>query len=153
MARMGEIYGEEAAEFVKQFEDMTVRIKQCPIDACASPDGRFVIRLFGSEETIASDLRSPDTGGTVKDLVRHYSFSCGGQTYSCDFGRNIDNTKMTNVLFHFTDAKGGELTYVDSDADGRWDGLSDHTREPPTFYERDGLRWKEREKDFRIEKE
>lgn len=143
VARMREMYGEETAEFVKQFEDMTVRIKQYPIDAWASPDGRFVIRLFGSDETIASDLRYPDTGGTVK-LVRHYSFSSGAQTYSCDFIRNIDNAKMTRVHFGVTDGKGGDLTYMDSDADGRWDRLFDCTREPPTFYERDGLRWKER---------
>jgi hypothetical protein len=141
------MYGEEVAVFVKQFEDMTIRTNTYPIKVCASPDGRFVISPFGIDETIASDLRSPDIGGTVTELVRHYSFSCGGQTYSCDFGRNIDNSKMTTVLFRFTDAKGGELTYLDSDADGRWDGLSDRTREPPIVYERDGLRWKEREQD------
>lgn len=145
--RMGELYGEETAEFVRQFEDMTIRIHEFPIDACASPDGRFVIRLFESNETIASDLRHPDTEGTVKQLVRHYSFSSGGQTYTCDFVRNIDTLKVTRVHFSFTDAEGRGLTYMDSDGDGRWDGLSDRTREPPVFYERDGLRWREREKD------
>ena len=146
VAKMREMYGEETAEFVRQFKDMTIRIKKNPIDACASPDGRFVIRLFGSDETIASDLRYPDTGETVKELVRHYTFSNGGRTYSCDFGRSINDSKMTKVQFHFTDDRGNEFSYIDDDADGRWDRFTDFTQKPPTFYERDGLNWKERTK-------
>ena len=147
VAQMREMYGEEAAEFVRQFEDMSIRIKEYPIDAWASPDGRFVIRVFGSDETIASDLRYPETGGTVKELVRHYSFSCGDQTYSCDFGRTIEDSKLIEVQFRLTDAKGGELVYEDSDADGRWDRFIDYTQESPISYHRDGLCWKERTKD------
>ena len=145
LEKIGEMCGKEAAEFVEQSKDMTIRIKKYPIDAWASPDGRFVIRLFGSNETIASELRYPGRKDAATDsLVRHYSFSCGGQTYSCDFGRSIDGSKITDVQFHFTDAKGGELSYVDSDADGRWDRFIDYAHEPPRFYYRDGLCWKER---------
>ena len=144
--RIGELYGEETAEFVKQFEDMTIRINEPPIDACASPDGRFVIRLFGSDETIASDLFYPDTARPIKAIVRHYSFSSAGKTYSCDIGRNRDNSRVTNVIFSFTDADGGELVYADRDADGRWDSFTDSTRDPSVIYDRDGLCWKKREK-------
>lgn len=147
VAEMRETYGVEMAEYVKQFEDMTIRVKEDPLDAWASPDGRFVIRLFGSDETIASDLGYPDIGGAVNELVRHYSFSCGKQTYSCGFGRSIKDSKMTNVQFHFSDAKGGELVYVDDDADGRWDRFVDYTQEPSRAYVRDGLCWKERARD------
>jgi len=144
VAKMRETYGVEMAEFVKQFEDMTIHIKINPIDVWASPDNRFVIRLVGSDESIVSDLRYPDKGGAVKELVRHYSFSCDNQSFSCDFGRNIENPKkITEVQFHFTDNNGHELSYVDSDADGRWDKFIDYTQESPKFYKREGLCWKE----------
>lgn len=58
VAKMKEIYGEECGEFVRQFEDMTIRLNKYPIVVSASPDGRFVIRLFGSGELIASDLHA-----------------------------------------------------------------------------------------------
>jgi hypothetical protein len=147
VARIKEMYGDELAEFASQFEDMTIRIKKYPIDAWASPDGRFVIRLFGSDETIVSELRYPARKGGATELLRHYSFSCDHQTYSCDFVRTTGDSKMTEVQFHRSDAKGGELSYVDLDADGRWDRFNDYTRKPPTFYHRDGLFWKERTKD------
>ncbi len=145
VAKMKEIYGEECGEFVRQFEDMTIRLNKYPIVVSASPDGRFVIRLFGSGELIASDLRCPERGGTLKELVRHYSFSCNGRTYSCDFGRSIEGPKVVNVVFAVTDAKGNpEFSYVDTHGDGRWDRFADYTHKPATFYERDGLCWKER---------
>jgi hypothetical protein len=145
--QMRKMYGEETAEFVKQFEDMTIRTNTHPIKAFAAPDGRFVIRLSRSDETIASDLRYPEKGGIAKELVRHYGFSCNGSTYSCDFGRRIEDSKMTNVLFSVLDAEGNStFSYVDSDADGRWDWFCDYTQEPPKSYDRDGLCWKEREK-------
>ena len=134
VAQMKEEYGEETAEFVKQFEDMTIRIKESPINAWAAPDGRFVLRLFGSDDTIASDLWYPNKSVRPKEFVRHYSFSAGGRTWSCDFGRSGDNSKMTEVQFHFTDANGGTMTYVDSDADGRWDKMIDETVGHPMSY-------------------
>lgn len=148
--RIGELYGEETADFVKQFEDMTIRINEPPIDACASPDGRFVIRLFGSDETIASELWHPDRARSAKQLNRHYSFSAGERTYACDI-IHIDNGKVTDVLFSVTDASGAELVYVDRDGDGRWDSFTDSTRDPSVIYERDGLCWEEREKDLPTE--
>ncbi len=148
LAKMKEIGGPAMAEFARQFEDMTIRIKKNPIDAWASPDGRFVIRLFGSDETIASDLRYPEMDGAVKELVRHYSFSAAGQTWSVDFGRAIKDPKTTNVVFGMTDAKGNQkFSYVDLDADGRWDRFTDYTQEPPKTYVMAGLCWKERAKD------
>jgi hypothetical protein len=136
-------FGEETADFLSQFKELTIHIKKYPIEAWASPDGRFVIRLAGSGELIASELRDPMRKGTT-ELVRHYSFSCGDKTYSCDFARNNKGSRMTNVQFHFVDAKGGGLSYVDNNADGRWDWFTDETHKPPTFYVRDGLCWKER---------
>jgi hypothetical protein len=146
VAKAKELYGEETAQFVKQFGDLTIRIRKYPIDAWASPDGRFVIRLFGSEETVASDLRDPDASGNAKKLVRNYSFSCGGRTYTCDFVRNIANSKMNCVQFHITDSQGRGVGYVDFDADGRWDELIDETEESPRFYYKDGLCWRQRSK-------
>jgi hypothetical protein len=149
VAEMKEATGfKEIPEFARQFDNMTIRTNTYPIKACASQDGRFVIRVFGSDETIASDLQCPERGGTARELVRHYSFSCNGQTYSCDFGRSIDDSKATNVVFSVSDVKGNvKFSYVDLDADGRWDRFNDYTRKPPTFYHRDGLFWKERTKD------
>ncbi len=145
VAHMREMYGEETADFVRQFEEMTIRIEEYPIDACASPDGRFVIRLFGSDETIASELRYPAGPGGVTELNRHYSFSHGDLAYRCDFGRSIEDSKMTNVIFGVTDRKGDvKFSYVDNDADGLWDKFADHTQEPSKIYVRDGLCWKER---------
>jgi len=146
VAKAKAMFGQEAAEFVRQFKDMTIHIRQFPIDLLAAPDGRFVIRRFGTGEIIASELYCPDKGGTIKELVRHYAFSCGGRTFSCDFGRTKDGSKMTNVLFGLEDAKGVKLSYIDSDADGRWDKFSDHSQDPPRLYERDGLSWRERKR-------
>jgi hypothetical protein len=143
VAQAREAYGEEVAEFVRQCEDMTTRTKGYPINAWASPDGRFVVSLFENHEIIASELRNLSIG-PPKELVRQYSFSCNGRSWSCDFGRTIEDSKMTNVYFSFTDAKGGSLSYVDDDADGRWDRLIDETGERPAYYHRDGLCWKER---------
>lgn len=153
LSKVGETLGEGTARFVKQFEEMNTHIKQYPIDAWSSMDGRFVIRLFGKNETIASDLHHPDDVGPVKQLVRHYSFSCAGRSYSCDFGRSIVDAKTTEVQFHFSDDKGGELTYADSDGDGQWDRFIDHTHKPPVFYDRDGLCWKQSTKEKRGSKQ
>ncbi len=150
VAQTREMYGEDAAQFAKQFENMTIRIKKPPLDAYASPDGRFDIRLFGSDETIASDLYHPDSGSVVKLLNRHYSFSCDGQTYSCDFYRSASDSRMIRIVFNFSDGKGGELLYMDSNADGRWDLFADRSWEPSKVYERDGLCWKERSSDSLI---
>lgn len=147
VAQMREMFGDGAAEFARQFEDMTIRINEFPIDAHASPDGRFVIRLFGSDETIASEVRDPDSaGGVMKWLVRTYSFSHGDRTYSCNFVRDIDDSEMKSVTFHITDSNGTDLTYKDNDADGRWDGFSDCIQDTSKNYVRDGLCWKKCEK-------
>ena len=145
VAQAREMYGDETAEFVKQFEDMTIRIKKAPIDAWASLDGRFVIRLVGNGE-IASDLWYPGEAGVKapKERVRQYSFSDGNRNWSCAFWRTINNPVVTTVEFCVTDAHGRGLSYVDSDADGQWDRLIDEAGEQPVFYERDGLCWKER---------
>jgi hypothetical protein len=145
VAKVREVFGEGAAKFVKQFEDLTIRIKKGPIDAQASPDGRFVIRLAGDNETIASELQFPDDTGPVNEVARHYAFSSGNRTYSCDFVRKIGDSSMPNVLFSITDADGRGLSYVDSDGDGRWDRFTDSTAESPRFYRRDGLCWKEKD--------
>ncbi len=142
VAKMTEIYGKETAEFLRQSEDLTIRIKKNPINAGFSSDGRFVIRLFGSDESIASELLYPHGKGKA-ELVRHYSFSCGDKKYSCDFGRSDKDSRVTNVVFNITDVKGGELSYFDSDGDGRWDKFDDLTHQPPRFYKRDGLCWEE----------
>jgi hypothetical protein len=135
----------EVGEFANQFKDLTIRIFQDPINAAASPDGRFVIRLFGEGDAIASDLRYP-INGTVQ-LVRNYHFSSGGHNYSVDLQRGAEDSKVTWISFSMTDNKGRGLTYVDSDGDGSWDRLTDETHESPTFYRRDGLCWKERTKE------
>ena len=142
IAEVRQQVGEEAAKFEEQFKDMTIRINESPVRVSASPDGRFVIRNFESGEIIASDLFYPDKDGTMNELVRHYSFSRDKDTYSCDFGRSVKDPKITEVQFRFADAKGGELSYVDSDGDGRWDRLTDCTQMPPQSYVRDGLCWK-----------
>jgi hypothetical protein len=55
---------------------------------------------------------------------------------------------LTNVQFHFTDAKGNELCYVDDDGDGRWDRFTEYPKgSSPRSYYRDGLSWKQRAKD------
>ncbi|MBI3462978.1 MAG: hypothetical protein HY000_07935 [Planctomycetes bacterium] len=146
VAQAKALFGPETAEFVRQFKDMTIHIRQFPIDVLAAPDGRFVIRHFATGEIIASELHAPDEGGAIKELVRHYDLSCGGRTFSCDFGHTKDGSKMTNVLFSAEDANGDRLSYIDSDADGRWDSFSDHTQDPPRLYERDGLSWRERKR-------
>lgn len=150
LAKTREVYGEEAAEFARQFEGMTIRIKEFPIDAWASPDGRFVIRLFGSDETIASDLRCPEKGEAMKELVRHYYFSCGDLAYSCDFARSIRDPKMTNVVFGVSVKGKPTFSYVDRDADGLWDSFIDYTQEPPQSYIRESLCWKRSTKDSRL---
>ncbi len=146
-AQMLKAFGDvkELGEFANQFKDLTIRIFQDPIDAAASPDGRFVIRLFGDDDDIASDLRSSINGGTR--LVRNYHFSSGGQNYSVDLERAVGDSKVTWISFSMKDNQGRGLTYVDSDGDGRWDRLTDETHESPFFYRRDGLCWKERTKD------
>ena len=75
IAEWKEQLGEEVGKFVEQAKDMTIRIKKYPIDAGASPDGRFIIRVFGNPETMASDLLYPGKGDTLTELVRHYSGS------------------------------------------------------------------------------
>ena len=142
----GDTFGDELVEFVKQCEDMTIRINQYPINAWASPDGRFIIRLFGSNDTTASDLYYPDIKKDApKEWVRYYSFSCGDQVFSCDFGRNIAESKMTNIQFRITNSKLGDIfTYLDDDADGRWDRFIDYTQDTPVYYHRDGLCWKKK---------
>ena len=142
IAKLKETLGVEVGEFAKQFDDMTTFVKNGPIEVWASPDGRFVIRHTGSNETIASDLRCPDIGGAVKELVRHYSFSTGDRSFSCDFGRTIQDSRITDVQFHVIDAKGGELCYLDHDGDGRWDAFRDATHKPSRIYVRDGLCWR-----------
>lgn len=143
LEKVGSEFGKEAGEFARQFKNLTIRIKKNPIDAAASPDGRFVIRMFGSNETIASDLRYPDKEGSGGELVRQYSFSSGGRTYLCDFARTTDGSRIIEVQFHIIDQKGGELVYVDSHGDGRWDRFTDYSRSPPKTYVRDGFCWKE----------
>jgi hypothetical protein len=134
--------GEEVGEFVEQAKDMTIRVKKYPIDAGASPDGRFIIRVFGNAETMASDLLYPDERGTLKELVRHYSFSCGDQTFGCDFGRSVEDGKMTSILFSCQVKGETTVAYVDLDGDGRWDRFTDYTEMPSRTYEREGLCWK-----------
>ena len=141
-SRVGKEFGEEAEKvFLRQFGDMTITIKKDPIDACASPDGRFTIRLFGSDETIASDLRYPDKEGAVKELVRHYSYSNGDARYFCDFGRSIENSKMTSIVFDVAVKERPKFVYVDSDGDGLWDRFTDFTQKPPKTYVREGTGW------------
>jgi hypothetical protein len=134
----------ESAEFCAQFKDLTSRLTKDPLDARFSPDGRFVIRVRG--EAIASELRYPmhcPPLASRTDLVRCYSFTCGDKTYSCDFSRSIeDPIRITNVQFHVVYAKGGELSYVDSNGDGRWNKFIDYTEKTPKFYVRDGLSWR-----------
>ncbi|MDZ7620793.1 MAG: hypothetical protein U1E05_27640 [Patescibacteria group bacterium] len=134
---------EGVAEFVRQADEFTIRLKEGPLDAWAAPDGRFVIRLAGSEETIASELQVPDEDGGINEIVRHYSFSHGDRTYSCNFGRDIKGSGLPAVQFHITSTEGWELSYVDSDGDGRWDRFMDSTSGTPQFHRRDGLSWKE----------
>jgi hypothetical protein len=144
VTQMRETYGKETAEFAEQFEDLTIRFKEYPVDVCAAPDGRFVIRLLGSDETIASDLLYPDRGG-VKSLVRHYFFSNGGESYSCDFGRSIEDSKISSVVFDVAFKGRTKFVYLDSDGDCLWDRFTDLTQEPPRTYIREGLGWKWRE--------
>jgi hypothetical protein len=142
--QMGAMYGKEAARFAKQFEGLTIHIKEYPLDAAASPDGRFVIRLFGTDETIASELYYPVAGANgVNELVRDYSFSWRDRTYSCYFARSADNSAMNGISFSCTDGKGGELSYLDTDADGRWDTFVDRTNASTKVFVRQGLRWKQ----------
>ena len=105
-------------KFAEQAKDMTIRIKKYPIDAGASPDGRFIIRMFGNTDTMASELLYPGEDGASRELVRHYSFSCGDQTYSCDFGRSVEDGKMTSILFSCV--VNGDTTVSYLDLDGRW---------------------------------
>ena len=147
MAKVGKEFGEEMEDFARQFKDMAIQIKKYPIDAQASPDGRFAIRLFGSDETTASDLRQVGMAG-VKELVRHYSFSCGDVVYSCDFARRIEDSKMTNVVFSVYVKGEPKFSYVDRNADGLWDRFTDYTQEPAVTYVRDGLCWKRITKDI-----
>ena len=137
-------FGEETGRFVDQFKDLSIRIKQYPFNANASSDGRFVIRLGDRDDTIASELIYPGGNKIPDELVRHYSFSCNGKTFSCDFGRSLDGSTLTNVQFHFEDETGHELSYTDSNADGYWDRYTDISRpSPPKFYRTNGLSWEE----------
>ena len=145
IAEWTEQVGEEVGSFAEQAKDMTIRVKQYPIDAGASPDGRFIIRVFGTAETMASDLLYPGKSDTVTELVRHYSFSCGDQAYSCDFGRSVEDGKMTSILFSCVVNGETTVSYVDLDGDGRWDRFTDYTEMPPNGYSktyvREGLCW------------
>ncbi len=151
VAKMREMFGDETAEFVRQFEDMTIRVHKYPIDAWASPDGRFFIHLFGKAKTIASDLRQVEGRGGVKVLNRHYFFSCGDLAYRCDFARSVEDSKMYNVVFAVEVKGETKFSYVDLDADGLWDRFTDYTQEPSETYSgtyvRDGLCWKRIKKD------
>lgn len=147
MAEVKKEFGEETEYFLRQSKDMTIRIKEYPIDAWASPDGRFVIRLFGSDETIASDLRQVEGTGGVKALNRYYFFSCGDLAYRCNFTRDIEDSKMYNVVFAVEVKGETKFSYVDRDADGLWDWFTDHTQEPSRTYVREGLCWKRFKKD------
>ena len=63
--------------------------------------------------------------------------------YSCDFGRSIEGPKVVNVVFAVTDAKGTRNSPMwILEGDGRWDRFADYTHKPATFYEKDGLCWK-----------
>ena len=147
MARVRKEFGDETEYFLRQFKDMTIRIKEYPIDAEASPDGRFAIRLFGSDKTIASDLRQIEGRGGVKALNRYYFFSCGDLAYSCNFTRDIEDSEMYNVVFAVEGKGETKFSYVDRDADGLWDWFTDHTQEPSRTYVREGLCWKRFKKD------
>lgn len=144
--------GEETDRFVKQFADMKYLTNEYPLQACASPDGRFVIRLLNSDgeiaSEIASDLEYPDSGGAVTELNRHYFFSSDGRTYSLDIGRRVEDSTPTNVLFTFSNDKGHTCVYLDKDADGRWDSFKNSDNNSVRIYEREGLCWKERAEDF-----
>ena len=144
VTKMRETFGEETATFAEQFEDLTIRFKEYPVDVYAAPDGRFDIRLHGSDETIASDLLYPDRGG-VKTLVRHYVFSNGDGSCSCDFGRSIEDSKMSSVVFDVAFKGETKFFYLDTDGDCLWDRFTDLTQEPPRTYIREGLGWKWRE--------
>lgn len=141
---MTQLYGEEMSQFASQFDEMTTHVQEYPFNASASPDGRFVIRLFGSEESMASDLRCPDGEGVGTELNRHYYFACGGRTYAVDFGRTEDDSRVTRVQFSCTDGTGSELSYADLDADGRWDVFIHGSDGAKRIYDRDGLSWKAR---------
>jgi hypothetical protein len=149
MAQVKKDFGEETEEFVRQFRGMTIRIKEYPVDAGASPDGRFVIRMFGREDTIASDLRHPGSGEAPDEFVRFYSYPSTDLTYSCSFARSTEDDSMRNVLFGVNDVNGDpRFSYLDCDADGLWDRFIDCTEEPSKMYARDGLCWKELTKDL-----
>lgn len=147
MSRMGDQFRQETEDFVRQFRDMTIRIRQFPVKVDASRDGRFAISLLESEETIASDLRQIGLGGE-DFLVRHYSFTCGHLHYSFDLGRRSKDSTMAHVFYHVEDMdKGLKYTYADDDADGVWDRFADYTLKPRKEYVRDGICWKEQTKD------
>ena len=137
---------ERAMEFAKQFEDLTIRTKEYPILAAASRDGRFDIKLFNTGDTIASELYYPDMKDrNLDELVRYYVFNWQDRQYTCNFARSKDNSKITRVTYCLTDGKGGELNYIDTDGDGRWDKFTDSTGKEPRFYVRKGLCWQLRD--------
>ena len=142
MDKVRQKWGQEAEEFVRQFRDMTVRIKQFPVDVEASRDGRFAIRLLGDDETMASDLFEKGIDGR-KELVRSYSFTCHGTQYSFIVARTFADSNVTLVSYRVNDVNGSRFSYGDTDGDGLWDRFADYTQKPAKHYRRDGLSWKE----------
>lgn len=142
-AEAEEQYGKEVGEFITQFKDLRPVMKREPFLIGASTDGRFVIRTLPNNQLVASELRYPMGKGDSGHLVRHYELKCEGKNWYCAFARSADGTKVLQIHYGVKDDLGHGLTYVDSDADGKWDRLIEETPQGSKFYRRDGMLWRE----------
>ncbi|GAB6188001.1 hypothetical protein [Thermopirellula anaerolimosa] len=143
VAEAEEQYGKEVAEFVAQFKDLHIVMKREPFLIGASTDGRFVIRSLPNNDLVVSELRYPMGKGELDHVVRNYELLCQGKKWFCTFARSADGTKLLEIHYGFRDNLGHGLTYVDSDADGKWDRLIEETPQGFTFYRWDGMLWRE----------
>jgi hypothetical protein len=142
--------GSATKVFAEQLGDLNMQIKQHPIYARVSKDGRFDISDLNNGDMIASDLFYPIGHGDEKERVRQYSFSCGDEACTCYIARNIEDSTIKSIMFDISrkNKKGKTTKYVynDSNGDGLWDRFTDSTQSPTMTYVRESAGWSWKEK-------
>ena len=144
------IGGPATKAFADQLSDLNIQIKQYPLYARVSKDGRFDIYDLKNGDTIASDLFYPTGHGNEKERVRQSSFSCGDEACTCYIDRNIEDSKIKSIIFDIDsrskEGKTEKYVYFDSNGDGLWDRFTDFTQSPAKTYVREGTGWSWKEK-------
>jgi hypothetical protein len=136
--------------FAEQLSELNIQIKQDPIYARLSKDGRFDIYDLKNGGTIASDLFYPTGHGDEKERVRLYAISSGDEACTCYIARNIGDSEIKSITFDIDNrnkqGKTSKYVYLDSNGDGLWDRFTDFTQSPVKTYVREGASWSWKEK-------